>query len=186
MRSQIITFLLAFILAITVNAAALNKREVSPAKTCINSIEKAGAQLEATKPDIDNFSNADGYLGALKIHDKEQLIEKLLSKANDDCCSIHSFTADEVAGVVGVVTGLVPRVVEVLTSIVSKKLAFDDLVLATAVAKKDIQKINELTTSLTKCLLVNKGFLAENIVGNTLKAQLDNAFSSAIKALETK
>ncbi|CEP19203.1 hypothetical protein [Parasitella parasitica] len=185
MRSQIIAFLFACFLVITVNAATLNKREISPAaQKCINSIKEAGTQLEATKPDIDKFSSADGYMSALKIHNKEQLIEKLLKEANNNCCSFDRFATEEIASVLGVVTDLVPRIVEVLTSIVSKKLAFKDLTLATTIVKNDIQKVGDLTSSLTECILAKKGFLAEKIVGNTLKTQLDNAFSLAVKTLE--
>lgn len=74
-----------------------------------------------------------------------------------------------------------PDVVKVLDSIVSKKLEFDNLTLATTLLKKDIQTIRKLTTSLTKCLL-NKGSIADRLVGTALKTELDTAFA-AVEAL---
>lgn len=130
---------------------------------------------------IDAFSSQDGYTGAYAIHQKEQLIETSLEKANSDCCPLNGLSIDEVTAVLGVVTKLVPDVVKVLGSIVSKKLDFENLALATSLLKNDIKTIKKLTTSLTTCLL-NKGSIADRLVGTTLKTELDTAFA-AVEAL---
>ncbi|KAK4521316.1 uncharacterized protein ATC70_011931 [Mucor velutinosus] len=117
---------------------------------------------------IDAFSSQDGYTGAYAIHQKEQLIEASLKKANNDCCSMDPISADEFAAILGVVTKLVPDVVKVLGSIVSKKLEFNNLALATALLKKDIKTINTLTTSLTTCLS-SKVSILDSVIGTALK-----------------
>lgn len=104
-----------------------------------------------------------------------------MEKANSDCCPLNGLSIDEVTAVLGVVTKLVPDVVKVLGSIVSKKLDFENLALATSLLKNDIKTIKKLTTSLTTCLL-NKGSIADRLVGTTLKTELDTAFA-AVEAL---
>ncbi|KAL9544814.1 hypothetical protein MBANPS3_007446 [Mucor bainieri] len=182
MRFQITALLLTIASAISVNAAAFEKREVSPAaQICIDSISSVGAQLAETSPSIDAFSSQDGYAGAYTIHEKEQLIEAGLQKANDDCCPLGGASFGEIAAVSAVVAKLVPDVVKVLGSIVSKKLEFDNLALATTLLKKDIKTVNTLTMSLANCLL-SKGSIANSVAGIALKAELDTAFA-AVEAL---
>ncbi|GAN04289.1 hypothetical protein MAM1_0059c03749 [Mucor ambiguus] len=130
---------------------------------------------------IDAFSSHDGYPGAYTIHTKKQLIESSLKKANNDCCPINRPSDYEVAALFGVVKKLVPDVVKVLNTIVTKRLEFDNLALATALLKKDIKQIRALTTSLTTCLL-SKGSTIDKLVGNGLKTVLDIAFT-AVEAL---
>ncbi|CAO0790688.1 unnamed protein product [Mucor circinelloides] len=178
MRSCIITLLLTITLTISVSATSFYKRDISPAvQTCINSISSAGNQLAKISPSVDAFSSKDGYTGAYAIHQKEQLIEAGLKKANDDCCPLDRLSVEEIAAVLGVVTDLVPDVVKVLGTIVSKKLDFENLALATTLVKKDIKTVGALTTSLTTCLL-NKGSITDRLVGTALKTQLDTAFAA--------
>lgn len=77
----------------------------------------------------------------------------------------------------GVVTKLVPQVVDVLAAIVSKKLDFKEISLATTVVKQDIKTISVLTNSLTTCL-ISKGSIADKIIGVALAAELDAAFAT--------
>ena len=103
---------------------------------------------------VDVFTSASGYAGALAIHTKEQTLETLLKKAGTDCCAVTSVVSDEEAvAVLDVVEDLVPQVEGALTSISDKKSQFDAIVLATTLVKGDIGRLHTQTSALDTCLV---------------------------------
>ncbi|KAI9482697.1 MAG: hypothetical protein EXX96DRAFT_555347 [Benjaminiella poitrasii] len=147
--------LFALALAASVNAAVINKRDVSAGvQACIDGINNTLPQLATVTSEVSSFTSSSGYSGAIAIHSNEQKLETLLKTATTACCAVTStVSAEEAAAVINVVDIVVPQIEAALSVITDKKSQFDAILLATALVKADIKNLDSELTSLDTCLI---------------------------------
>lgn len=138
-----------------VNAAALNKRDVSAGvQSCIDGLNTASAELLLVTSAVKGFTSAGGYSAAINIHTTEQTLESYLKSATTACCAVTTTVSEEDAtAVIGVVDTIVPEIEDALSAIVAQKSQFDAVLLATALVKADIKSLQTELQSLDTCLL---------------------------------
>ncbi|GAA5810874.1 hypothetical protein MFLAVUS_004302 [Mucor flavus] len=176
------TLFIAAALALSVNAASVSKRSISPeVQLCIDSITSAGAQLEVVNTAVLAFTSSAGLIGANQIHSLEQVLETRLKKAGTDCCvDIGSITLPEADAVLATVKVLVPKVTGALSAITSKKSQFDAIFLATTIVKTDIKALDTQTKTLDACLIAKTPTDPASylITANGYVTEINNAFST--------
>ncbi|KAG1356722.1 hypothetical protein G6F62_002017 [Rhizopus arrhizus] len=173
-------FVLVLALAASANAASFSKRAISSAvQTCVKDLTAAQAQIEAVTTAVNGFTAASGYAGALGVHNKEQALEALVKTAKSDCCAVTTVVSTEEANaVIDVVKTLVPDIESALGAIVSKKDAFNAVVLAANIVKSDIKNLQTQVTALDNCIVaVTPSDFAT--VANEYVSKVDAAFANA-------
>ncbi|KAG2199616.1 hypothetical protein INT46_004608 [Mucor plumbeus] len=148
-------FAIALTVAASVNAAAVQKRNVSTGvQACIDGLNAAGAQLLTVTSQVNAFTSSAGYAGALGVHSSEQTLETKLKAATTSCCAVTTtVTEEDATAVLSVVGTLVPEIEDALTAITNKKSQFDAVLLATSLVKADIKNLNTEVNALDTCLI---------------------------------
>ncbi|KAK4513865.1 uncharacterized protein ATC70_005871 [Mucor velutinosus] len=173
-------FAIAFTIAASVNAAAVQKRAVSAGvQSCIDGLNAASAQLLTVTSQVNSFTSSAGYSGALAVHSSEQTLESKLKAATTSCCAVTSTVSEEDATAVFSVVGVVvPEIESALSAIVTKKPQFDAVLLATSLVKTDIKNLNTEVNSLDTCLIAVTP--ADDLANaNAYVDRVNTAFASA-------
>ncbi|KAI8380747.1 hypothetical protein BD560DRAFT_444446 [Blakeslea trispora] len=146
---------IALALAASANAAVVEERAISSnVKQCVADMTTAEAQLDTVKGNVDKFTSAAGYAGALSVHNSEQALETNLGTAITSCCKQKvAVTEEEAVAVFKTIDGLVPKIENTLASLVSKKPDFANILLALNIVKTDVKNLDTKTASLTACLV---------------------------------
>ncbi|KAG1239733.1 hypothetical protein G6F68_018345 [Rhizopus microsporus] len=99
--------------------------------------------------------------------------------AKSDCCAVTTVVSTEEANaVIDVVKTLVPDIESALGAIVSKKDAFNAVVLAANIVKSDIKNLQTQVTALDNCIVaVTPSDFAT--VANEYASKVDAAFANA-------
>ncbi|KAI8890463.1 hypothetical protein K501DRAFT_265918 [Backusella circina FSU 941] len=181
MRFSTITAALAF--ALSVNAAALNKRAVTPdVQTCINNLVSTDQQLAIVTAGVDAYTADKGYAGALVVQAQETTLENRLDTAGTNCCkTTTTVTTEDAQAVIAEIDILTPKITAALSTIIAKKPVFDSVLLVTPLVKGDIGRLNTKTTKVINCLLASTPaeFLS---VAQGYANTISGAFSAAIAA----
>ncbi|KAG2194191.1 hypothetical protein INT47_007923 [Mucor saturninus] len=149
------TIFIAAVLALSANAAAVDKRAVSTAAAlCIADLTSVSEQLTIVKTAVDAFVSSAGYSGATAIHDKGTELEARIVKATTDCNTITApSNVEDTTAILANVGTLVPKVTGSLTSIVNKKSQFAAIPFATIIVKTDIKSLDTKTAALNAVLI---------------------------------
>ncbi|KAI8976504.1 hypothetical protein BDB01DRAFT_803131 [Pilobolus umbonatus] len=180
MRS-VLSLAIAGLLALSVNAASINKRTVSPeVQTCVDKLNLIGPQLAVVKTAVDGFVRTQGYAVALSIHNKGLALNTKITDARTACCVDTGavITDDEAVAVLTVVQGISPNIQATLGSVVAKKPEFDAVALATNILKNDITTLDASTDALIACL-IGRTPTTYTDAANAEKAIIDGAFDAA-------
>ncbi|GAN05215.1 hydrophobic surface binding protein [Mucor ambiguus] len=173
-------FAIALTIAASVNAAAVQKRTVTAGvQACVDGLNAASAQLLTVTSQVNSFTSAAGYSGALAVHSSEQTLETKLKAAITSCCAVTTTVSEEDATAVFSVVGVVvPEIENALSAIVTKKPQFDAVLLATSLVKTDIKNLNTEVNSLDTCLIAVTP-AADLANANAYVGRVNTAFASA-------
>lgn len=103
---------------------------------------------------VNAFTTASGYSGAIAIHTQEQKLETLIKQANTDCCAQTTTVSEsDATAVFTVVAQIVPQITTAINDIIAKKSTFASVLLSTPIVKSDIASLNKLLNTLDTCLI---------------------------------
>ncbi|KAI8075907.1 uncharacterized protein B0P05DRAFT_546890 [Gilbertella persicaria] len=144
MRFFLLLSIIASILVLSANAAAVIKKRASPnVQTCINNINDVTNQLNTLQPTIESG-------GVIDVNSKYNDLKNALDSAQSNCCAINSVVSDADADEFLAALGqAAPKIQSVLSAIATKQDSYNFL--TKIVVRTHIHNLDQTTNDLNTC-----------------------------------
>ncbi|KAI8976479.1 hypothetical protein BDB01DRAFT_803016 [Pilobolus umbonatus] len=174
----------ASLLAVTANAAAIVKRDVtSETLVCAEKLNLIGPSADAIQPLISGFNRTQGFSEAISIYTKHLELNATYYDAGIACCTETTsvFSDEEAPIILDIVKSAVPKIQAYLKSFVTQKAEVDALLLMAKEYKSQFDLISPVADRLSACL-VTRSPVAQSVDFTSQKALIDTAYNETITA----